>query len=315
MTGHPATGAGNALTDTIRAGVRWFRRRNVQHAMVGYLFILPVIIGFVVFTAGPIVASFYYSFNITNVISPPRWVGLDNYARMLDDDLFYRAVKVSASFALIQVPLSLALALLVAVVLNQNISARNVYRTIYYLPAVCSTVAVAMVWLWLYHPEFGILNYFLSLAGIQKQMWLSSTKTALPSLIIIAIWGSVGPRMVMYLAGLQGIPDSLFEVAEIDGAGRWQRFRHITLPLISPTTFFLLVTGVIGALQTFELSYVGTGGGPAYATYTIGLYIYEAAFAFGRMGYADAMAYVLAIVVFAITAVQFAVQRRWVFYE
>jgi len=294
---------------------RWWQRSIVQEGVYGYLLILPALIGLVLFDAGPIGTSLYLSFTNADILTPPKWLGLANYTLLFQTDTFYKALRVSATFAFVAVPVSLAFSLLLSVILNQNLRGKNVYRLLYYLPAVCSSVAVAMVWVQLYHPQYGILNWLLRSVGLPKLPWLNSTRWALPSVMIIAIWGSIGPQMVVFLAGLQGIPASLYEAAEIDGANRWENFLTITVPLISPSLFFLLVTGLIGAFQAFELSYVATGGGPAYATYTIAFYIFQCAFNFARMRYASAMAYVLAVIVLAITLIQFAVQKRWVYYE
>jgi len=199
--------------------------------------------------------------------------------------------------------------------MNRSLRGISFYRSVYFLPVVTSTVAVAMVWTWLYNPEFGPINYFLGLIGIEGPPWIASTTWAMPALVIMSVWKVLGYNMVIYLAGLQGIPEEYYEAAAIDGASSWQRFRYLTIPLISSTTFFVLIVSIISSFQVFEQTYILTRGGPAYATLTLAFHIYQQAFQFQKMGYASALAYVLFTLTLLATLIQFVFQRKWVFYS
>ncbi|HXF62720.1 MAG TPA: sugar ABC transporter permease [Caldilineaceae bacterium] len=292
----------------------WSRLANNEH-VVGYLFVAPLILGLLVFTYGPVLAAFGLSFTKGDYISTPRWIGLGNYQALLNDDLFWRSLRNTVYYVVGVVPAGLVLSLLLALAMNQKLRGIVFFRTIYFLPTITSSVAISLMWLWIYNPEFGVLNFLLRQIGIKGPAWLSTPEWAMPAVIIMAIWRGLGYNMLIFLAGLQGIPEVYYEAAEIDGAGPFAKFWYITVPLLSPTTFMLLILGLIGAFQVFEYTYVMTGGGPVYATLTIVLHIYNNAFRNFQMGYASALAYVLFFILLALTVIQFRLQHRWVHYE
>lgn len=289
-------------------------RMNQREAIAGYVAISPWIVGFLVFALGPIVASAIFSLQRWHVITPPTFIGLANYQRLISDDLFWQALKVTALYTTATVVLSIAGSLALAVLLNQKVRAVNIYRTIYFLPSVITGVAVAVLFGWIFDPTYGLLNFALSLVGIQGPDWLGSETWALPALILMSLWG-IGGGMVLYLAALQGVPTALHEAAAIDGANAWRRFWRITLPLISPVILFSLITGVIGSFQVFTQSFVLTSGGPHYATLFYVLYLYQNAFQWFDMGYASALSWVLFIIIMALTIVLFRLSRGFVHYE
>lgn len=288
----------------------------------GYLFISPWLIGFIVLTAGAMLGGLGLSFFKYDIITPPKFIGLANYEKMLFDDwLFWHSMRLTGQYAVFSVFLGILSGLGAALLLNQNVRGLTVYRTIYYLPSVVSVVAAAMMWAIVFHSEFGIVNGFLKIVGIEGPRWLSSTHMPVWTFIIIANW-NVGVGIVIYLAALQGVPTTLYEAAIIDGAGRWRKFWHITLPMISPVIFFNFVMGIIGSLQVFTLAFVlseaGAGGeigGPANASMFFVLYLYMSAFRFLKMGYASALAVALFIVILTLTLIVFKVSGRWVYYE
>jgi multiple sugar transport system permease protein len=285
-----------------------------QEALFGFLFILPATLGFIVFVAGPIVASLYFSLTEFKIISAPRWIGPQNYVQLFNDPLFWQSLKVTVLYALLSLPISLALSLGLAVLMNQKLKGIAFWRTVYYLPAVISGVAVAVLWRWILNPEFGLLNALLRYLGINGPNWLQDPRTALPSLVMISLW-AVGGSMVIYLSGLQGIPTELYEAAEIDGATSWRRFWHVTLPLLSPVIFFNVVIGLIGAFQWFTEPFVMTRGGPEQSTMSYMLNLYNNAFQFFKMGYASALAWVLFVIVLLLTLAVFRSSPMWVHYE
>jgi multiple sugar transport system permease protein len=290
------------------------RRRE---AMEGYLYIAPWLFGFAVFTAFPILFSLYLSFTNYNVITwPPPWRGLENYIEaFFTDKLFWPSLWRTIHFALYVVPLGVLGSLGAALLLNQGYKGTTIFRTLYYMPTITPVIASALLWIWIFQPSIGVMNYLLSLVGIPGPGWLQSTTWAIPSVAIIALWGSIGgSRMIVFLAGLQGVPRELYEASEIDGANAWQRFWTVTLPMISPTMFFNLIISIIGALSVFSISYIATGGGPAYATYFYVYYLFNNAFQFSRMGYASALAWIFLVIVLVLTVVQFSLSKRWVFY-
>jgi multiple sugar transport system permease protein len=287
------------------------RRRE---AMFGYIFLSPWLIGFVVFLLGPMLASIYLSLTQYKMISPPVFIGLANYERMLTDQFVWHSLQVTATFTFFSVPLGMICAMAVAVLLNQKIVASGIFRTVFYLPSVISGVAIALVFAWIFNYRFGILNYFLSLVGIDGPNWLGSPKYALSAFVLMSLWG-IGGNVVIYLAGLQGVPASLHEAATIDGAGAWRRFWVITLPLITPVVLFTMVMGVIGTFQTFTQAYIMTAGGPANATLFYLLYLYKNAFNWFEMGYASALAWLLFLVILICTIILWTTSARWVYYE
>jgi multiple sugar transport system permease protein len=292
-------------------------RARRREAIAGYLFLLPWMIGFILFVGGPLVASAALSFTAFDVARPPRFVGLDNYINAFTtDDHFLDSLKLTFVYAFISVPLALFGSLLLAMLLNQRLRGTSIYRTFFFLPSLTPAVAVAILWTWLLQPDVGLFNYLLSLVGITGPKWLGSTEWAMPSLIMIALWTGIGGnRMMIFLAGLQGVPQELYDAADMDGAGAIHRFRHITLPLISPTMFFNLVLGVIASLKVFTVAFIATQGGPAFSTWFIALHIWSQAFKYLEMGYASALAWIFTLILLVLTAVQFRISRHWVYYE
>lgn len=285
-----------------------------REALMGYVFLSPWILGFLIFLAGPMLASIYLSLTNYKMIQPPQWIGLANYERMFTDPFVATSLRVTTVFTALSVPLSIVLALAVALLLNQKIVASGIFRTIFYLPSLISGVAVAIVFAWIFNYRFGILNYLLSLVGIDGPNWLGHPRYALWAFIIMSLWG-IGGNVIIYLAGLQGVPVSLHEAAKIDGANAWYRFWNITLPLITPVLLFTLIMGVIGTFQTFTASYIMTGGGPANATLFYLLYLYRNAFNWFEMGYASALAWLLFIIILTCTLILWSTSARWVYYE
>lgn len=287
-----------------------------KQAIEGYLCILPWLIGFLCFTAIPMLGALGLSFADWEIITPATWIGLANYSRLTADPLFYRALYNTSYISLISVPVGLVLALAVAVGLNEKLRGVNVYRTFFFLPSQMPLVASALLWLWVYNPDFGLANQLLNYVGLPGLHWLFDVNLVKPSIVLVTIWNGVGVPMIIFLAGLQGVPESLHEAANIDGAGSLARFRHITLPMISPVIFFNLIIGVIASFQShFTLVYVTTRGGPANASLIYVLYLYFKAFQDFEMGYASSLAWVLLVVVSILTAIQFLLARRWVYYE
>ena len=287
-----------------------------QEAITGYLYILPWLLGFLAFTAFPFLASFYLSFTDYTVVSQPRFAGFANYTEALSgDDLFWGSLRRTFTYAIIGVPTGIVGSLACALLLNQRLQGTTLFRALFFLPSLTPLVALALLWQWIFQPDFGILNFLLAKVGITGPGWLSSIEWALPSLIIMALWTTVGGgQMVIFLAGLQGVPPELYEAVEIDGGGIWYKFRHVTLPMISPTMFFNLILGVIGALRVFTVAYVSTEGGPAYATWFYILHLYTQAFKYFNMGYASALAWIFFIILIAFTYLQVRASRHWVFY-
>jgi len=285
--------------------------------LMAYLLISPWIIGFLWFILGPMVTSLGLSFADTDMFTI-KFVGFDNYIRLLSTDvtisLFWKSLYNTAYYVFLSIPLVMVIGFMIAVLLNQEIAARGFYRIIYYLPSVIPGIAVSLLWLWLFHPEYGLLNWFLSLVGIPGLRWLFDARTAKPALVLMSVWGA-GGNLLVFLAGLQGIPTQLYEAATIDGASSWRRFISITLPMISPTMFFVLVTNIIGSFQIFTNVFVMTDGGPANATLMYVLYLYKLAFRQYRMGFASALAWVFFIIILLLTALIFKSSNAWVYYE
>jgi multiple sugar transport system permease protein len=283
-----------------------------QRAMEGYLFILPWIIGFVFFTAGALAGSFSISLTQWNLVGIPEFIGLGNYQAMIQDVLFWQSLKVTTVY-LLNVPLNLALGLLLALLLNQKVRGLSFFRTIFYLPSVTSGVAVSLLWLWIFNPLLGI-NVLLAQIHITGPEWLGSETWALPALILMSVWG-VGGGMLIYLGALQSVPTALSEAATIDGAGALRKFFSITLPMITPVLLLNLITGVIASFQAFTQAYIMTAGGPNYATFMYVYYLYQQAFQWFAMGYAAALAWVLFLIILACTYVIFRTSSSWVYYE
>lgn len=294
----------------------WQRLRRTD-AGVALLFLLPNLVGFAIFTARAVLEAFRLSFYRADLLTPEVWIGLDNYHYLLTrDELFQKVLLNTAVYTLGSVPLSIIAGLLLALLVNTGLRGITVYRTAFFMPVVSSVVAVSLLWQWLYNSDFGLINEILRALGVrQPPLWLSDPRWAMPALIIMSVWRQAGYNMVLFLAGLQGIPQHLYEAAQIDGATRWSRFWSITLPLLSPTTFFVLVISIIGSFQVFDQALILTNGGPANATNTVVMYIYQQGFQFFRMGYASAIAWILFIIIFGATLLQWYYQRRWVHYD
>ena len=311
----PLSAASRRIADAMQT------KASRREAIAAFLFLLPNILGFVIFTAGPVLASLGISLVNWNLLNPPTWLGLDNYVTLFQDADFWASLRATVYYTLGSVPLGIVLSLALAIALNQKIRGISIYRTVYFIPVVSSLVAVSLMWRWMYNPTSGILNYALDRIfafmhlHISPPDWLQSTTWAMPAIIIMSVWKGLGYNMVIYLAGLQGVPISLYEAAEMDGATGWRKFRHITLPLLTPTTFFVLIMSFISSFQVFEQAYIMTAGGPARATVTTVYYIYQNGFQWYKMGYASAVAWVLFAIILALTMLQWRYQDRWVFYE
>ncbi|OIK11871.1 ABC transporter permease [Bacillus sp. MUM 116] len=283
--------------------------------IVPLLFIAPWIIGFLAFTLGPLLYSLFISFFDWPIIGEHKFIGFDNYKTMFTDDpLFWESLWVTVKFACLFVPLNLVTALFLAILLNQKIKGHSIFRTIFYLPTVISGVALAMIWAWVYNGEYGILNYFLSLVGVQGPDWLNNPHSALIAMVIASLWGQ-GTMMLIFLAGLKAIPNDLYEAASIDGANKIQQFFKITIPMLTPTILFNLITTIISAFQQLTLALVLTGGGPLRSTYFYAMYVYENAFKYFKMGYSSANAWFMFIIVLILTLLVFKSSSAWVYYE
>lgn len=283
--------------------------------MTAWLFLLPSLILFLTFTGIPVIAAFGISFTQWDLFNPARFVGLGNYTRLFGDPIFAKVMGNTAYFVLLSVPVQMLIGLGCALALNRGIRGQTFFRVAYFLPVVTSTIAAALVWAWLFNSNFGLVNALLSLLGVSNPpRWLASSQWAMPAVIIVSIWQNVGYAMVLFLAGLQNIRADLYDAAAMDGAKGVRRFWFITLPLLSPTTFFVMIISIIGSFQIFELVFVMTNAGPANATNTLVFYIYQNGFQFYQMGYASAAAMVLFVIVLIMTLVQYGLQNRWVHY-
>jgi multiple sugar transport system permease protein len=282
-------------------------------------FLAPSFVGFLMFYWLPILAGLLLSLFHWDLLTTPAWAGLDNFTRLVRDPGMHQALLNTLYFTAVTVPGSMILALLVALALNQRLRGANWYRTAYFMPVVATLVASALVWKWMFLPVYGLINNILRLVGLPEPLWLASPEGTMPAIIMFSIWLRLGYNMVLFLAGLQAIPRDLYEAASVDGANAWSQFRHVTLPLLSPTTFLVLILSLISAFQVFDQVLVMTGqttpGGPRGAAITMVFYIYTNAFRLSQMGYASAVALVLFLIIFAVTLLQLRLQRRWVYYE
>lgn len=287
---------------------------KTREAINGYLFALPVIVGFLVFTVGPMAYTAFISTTDWDLLSTRKSVGLGNYRKILHDDLFWQSLKVTFTFAVFAVPLTQLFAFAIASLLNVKVRGLAVFRTIFYLPTIAPIVASSVLWTWLFNSEFGLVNAALREIGFKKILWLQDPDWAMPVLILLALWG-FGWTMIVYLAGLQGIPTQLYEAAEIDGARAWHKLKDITIPMMSPVIFFNSLLGMIFALQTFTQSQIITNGGPQNATLFTSLYIYRRAFTDFKMGYAAALSWVMFLIVLALSVAVFLGFGRKIYYE
>jgi multiple sugar transport system permease protein len=289
------------------------RKRNRRRTIVGLLFVSPWIIGFLVFFLYPFIMTFYYSFTNFNIVKPAHWVGLANYSALTKDHLFWQSLWNTAYYAVLEVPFSTIVAIGLAMLLNMKVRGLAIYRTALYLPTVVPLVASCLVWLWLFNPSFGIVNDALSAVHINGPGWMFSAAWSKPTFVLMGVW-AVGAPMVIYLAALQGVPQEMYEVADLEGAGPWQRTRHVTLPMISPAILFNVVLALVAAFQYFTQAFVMTGGGPTDSTLFYSLYLYEQAFSYLHLGYASAMAWILFVIVVVVTLLFFRSSNRWVYY-
>ncbi len=294
----------------------WWRTLQGREALSFYLFIAPWTLGFLVFMLGPILAALALGFTQYDVILPAKWVGTANFRELLQDPLFRVSLGNTVYIVLGAVPTGMAIAFVIALLLNQKVRGMAAYRTGYFIPSIVPAVASAALWLYLLQPQWGLVNGFLDLFGIKGPTWLASTVWSKPSIIMLMVWAS-GGTMIIYLAGLQDIPQSLYEAASIDGASRLRQLRHVTLPLMTPTIFFTLVMGIIGTFQVFSVVFVLTDGmgGPLNSTLVYLIYVYRNAFVFFRMGYASAMSLILFLIILVLTLANFQLSHRWVYSE
>jgi multiple sugar transport system permease protein len=299
-------------TATVPTGVRR-TARLIWRERSAYAFLAPGLILFSIFTVFSLGFAFYLTFREWNILEPEKpFIGLQNYRDMIGDEDFRRSVINTFYFTGASVPLGMSIGLGVALLLNQPLRGRTVLRTLYFLPVVTPFVVAAIVWKWLYNGDFGPINYYLLKTHLISEplLWLSDKNLAMPAVVLMSVWTSVGFSMVVYLAALQGVPAELYESARIDGAGAWARFRYVTLPMLAPSTLFLMVMGIIGSFQVFTQIYIMTSGGPVNRTSTMVYYIYESAFKFYEMGYASTLAYALFVLLLVFTVIQLRLYRR-----
>ena len=293
---------------------RTLREMTYRDSFWVIIFLGPNLAGFLIFTLWPVIMTFVLSLCSYDILSPMKFIGLQNYQNLFQDEVFLKVFKNTWVYTLTTVPIGVTLSLFLAIALDKSDRGIRFFRGAYFIPVISSMVSIGVVWQWLYNPEFGLINDLLARIGIDGPMWLTSDKTAMISLIIVSIWKNLGYNMLIFLAGLQSIERNYYEAAEIDGASWWQQFRSITVPLLTPTTFFVLVMAFIGSFQVFDLVMMMTQGGPGRATSVVVHYLYQNAFKFFKMGYASAMAYVLFAVILVVTGIQMLFQKKWVNY-
>lgn len=274
------------------------------------ILLAPNIIGFLMFMLIPVIMTFVLSFTRYDIINKPEFIGLENYIEMIKDPIIHQVTKNTILYSLMVVPIGMCVSLLLAVLLDQNIKLKRFFRAAYFIPTITSMVVVAIVWQWIYNPEFGILNWFLSIFGIEGKQWLLDSKTALPALALVGIWKNAGYNMIIFLSGLQGIPYSYYEAAMLDGATKWQQFKSITLPLLMPTTFFVFVTSVISSFQVFDQVMLMTNGGPGRSTSVLAHYLYQNAFKYFKMGYACTIAVLLFAIIMVLTIINMRAEKK-----
>jgi len=294
-------------------------RRKGPRAGEGWwalLFLAPTLLGLALLSAGPIVASLGISLTSWDLLRPPQFVGIDNFVALMSDDRFLVSLRNTAIYTLLSVPIGMVLALALALALNQPLRGIALIRTAYFLPVVTSATAVGLVWAWIYSPASGLLNQAIGVIGLPPQKWVSDPFWAMPAIVAMSVWQGLGINVIVFLAGLQGIPQEYYDAASVDGAGRWPRFRSVTLPLLTPSLFFTGILSLIGSFQVFDQVYIlARPGKPTDATITLVYYIYESGFKFFRMGQAAAASWILFLIVAVLTVVYFRSQRRWVHYQ
>jgi multiple sugar transport system permease protein len=304
----------NATTYPVRERSWWHSPQARKEALEGFVCLLPWIIGFLAFTAGPLLYSSYISFTDYPILQEPRWVGLENYRSMVNDDLFWKSLRVTALYTLVAVPGGVIIGYVMALLLNQQILGLSFWRTAYYVPAVVPAVATAYLWAWMFNPDFGVINGFLIRLGVEPPKWFGSEEWVLPAFIIMSLWGA-GGGLVLYLAALQGVPTTLYDAAKVDGANAWHRLRHVTLPMTSPVILFTFLTGLIGSFQVFTAGFLITNGGPNNASLFYVLYLYRVGWRYFKMGYASALGWVLFAIIMVLTLITLRASGRLVYYE
>lgn len=311
--GTTATSSPAAIVKTSKKKATKFERKL---AIYGLLFASPWILGLLMFNIYPLLASAYYSFTTYSILEPGKFVGFENYSTLFKDDIFWKSISNTLYYTFIFVPLSIVQGVALAMLLNLRIKGQGIYRTLLFIPSLVPEIATVIIWLWLLNPQFGLVNFWLDKIGISGPPWIGSETWSKPSLILMSLWGT-GQAVVIYLAGLQDVPQDYYDAAHVDGANGWQRMRTITLPLLTPVIFFNMIMGMIGALQNFVLPYTLTNGQgtPANSMMFYVMYLYTNGFAYLKMGYASAMAWILFIIVVVLTTIIFATQKRWVHYQ
>jgi multiple sugar transport system permease protein len=290
-------------------------QKGWRHAGWVALFLLPSLLGLTIFTLVPIVSSLGLTMFDWDLLTPPKFIGLDNFNNLFHDSSFWDALFHTLGFIVGYIPLVMVTGLGIALLLNRTLKGVAVFRTAFFIPVVSAWVAIALIWQWIFNPQYGLLNYLLGLIGIHGPAWLFDPQWAMPAIILTSVWKDTGFVMVIFLAGLQNIPGEYYEASLMDGANGWQQFRSITLPLLSPTTFFALIISLINSFQVFDQVWIMTAGGPAGATTVLVEQIVKNAFSYSKMGYASAISWVLFVLVFAVTLFQTRMQRRWVSYD
>lgn len=290
-------------------------RYRVNDIAWGYAMVAPVVLGLLLFYVWPVIQTVYYTFTDWSSFGNYVWAGLDNYKELFRDVQFYKALRNTVFYVVLTVPPGIIIAILIAVLLNQNIRGRTFYRVVYFLPVITMPAAVAMVWRWLYNADYGLINYLLSLIGVDGPGWLTDPKIALYSVVLVIIWSGLGTNIILFLSGLQGIPQSLYEAADIDGANGRTKFFRITLPLLTPTVFFVSVMSLIGSFQLFDVIYMMVGEIGIEATQTVVYLFYKYAFLMSEKGYAATVATVLFVIILLVTVGQLRLQKKWVHYE
>ncbi len=286
-----------------------------RQAATGWWFVSPWVIGFLIFGAYPIALSFYYSLTRYDVLRIPQFIGLQNYQDLLlNDPVFWTSIWNTLFYTAVRVPLAIFLSLLLAVLVNQAVRGMRFFRTVYFIPSIVTGVVLSVLWMWIFNPEYGLINLGLAGVGVDGPLWLQDPAWSKPALVIMSLWSVGGPRMLVFLAALQGIPQQLYEAIELDGGGWWAKFRHVTVPTISPVLFLWGILEVIASLQVFVEAYVMTEGGPLQSTLFYNLYLYQKAFDDFEMGYASAMAWILLVITLAVTLVQIKLSKKWVHY-
>ncbi len=291
-------------------------RKKKENLRNGLLFVSPWLLGIMIFLVYPIIASLYYSFCEYSVLTPAQYIGWGNYQDLFSDEVFWKSLWNTFIYAAVALPLGSVMAILLALLLNMDIKAKSIFRTIYFLPSLLPIIAVAILWQWIFNGQFGLLNYLLSFIGIHGPNWLSDPKWSKSALIIMSLWGA-GNTMIIYLAGLQEVPQELYEAAELDGAIGLRKVWHVTLPMISPVIYFNVIMGIIGSLQVFAAPYVlgnGAGGAPARSLLFYTMYLYDNAFRYLRMGYASAMAWILFVIILLLTLTATWISKRFIYY-